>query len=80
MLPNLVLKVTAIQKLTHFDWILSRNKQERIQTTSELKIFSNPNGTARFENLRKQWKGSNRKQSARWQHIFWLKASAFCIW
>ncbi len=29
---------------------------------------------------RNQWKGSNRKQSARWQHISQLKASAFCIW
>ncbi len=28
----------------------------------------------------KQCKGSNRKQSARWQHISWLKASAFFIW
>jgi len=27
-----------------------------------------------------QWKGSNRKQGTRWQHISWLKASAFCIW
>jgi hypothetical protein len=27
-----------------------------------------------------QWKGSNHKQSARWQHISRLKASAFCIW
>jgi len=27
-----------------------------------------------------QWKGSNCKQSARWQHISHLKASAFCIW
>jgi hypothetical protein len=27
-----------------------------------------------------QWKGSNCKQSARWQHASWLKASAFCIW
>ena len=28
----------------------------------------------------KQWKGSNRKQSARWLHVSWLKDSAFCIW
>ena len=27
-----------------------------------------------------QWKGSNRKQSAWWQHVSQLKASAFCIW
>ena len=27
-----------------------------------------------------QWKGSNSKQSARWQHVSRLKASAFCIW
>ena len=27
-----------------------------------------------------QWKGSNHKQSTRWEHISWLKASAFCIW
>ncbi len=27
-----------------------------------------------------EWKGSNRKQSARWQHISRLKANAFCIW
>jgi hypothetical protein len=27
-----------------------------------------------------EWKGSNRKQSARWQHVSWLKASAFYIW
>jgi hypothetical protein len=27
-----------------------------------------------------QWKGNNHKQSARWQHISRLKASAFCIW
>jgi hypothetical protein len=27
-----------------------------------------------------QWKGSNHKQSARWQHLSRLKASAFCIW
>ncbi len=27
-----------------------------------------------------QYKGSNRKQSARWQHVSRLKASAFCIW
>ncbi len=27
-----------------------------------------------------QWKGSNRKQIARWQHVSRLKASAFCIW
>jgi hypothetical protein len=26
-----------------------------------------------------QWKGSNRKQSARWQHVSQLKASAFCV-
>ncbi len=24
-----------------------------------------------------QWKGINRKQSTRWQHLSWLKASAF---
>jgi hypothetical protein len=29
---------------------------------------------------RNQWKGSNHKQSARWQHVSQLKASAFCIW
>ncbi len=27
-----------------------------------------------------KWKGSNRKQSTRWQHLYRLKASAFCIW
>jgi hypothetical protein len=27
-----------------------------------------------------QWKGSNRKQSARWQQVYRLKATAFCIW
>jgi hypothetical protein len=27
-----------------------------------------------------QWKGSKRKQSARWQHVSRLKESAFCIW
>jgi len=27
-----------------------------------------------------QWKGSDCKQSARWQHVSRLKASAFCIW
>jgi hypothetical protein len=27
-----------------------------------------------------QWKGSNQKQSASWQHVSRLKASAFCIW
>jgi hypothetical protein len=27
-----------------------------------------------------QSKGSNRKQSARWQHLSRLKAGAFCIW
>ncbi len=27
-----------------------------------------------------QWKGSNCKQSARWQHVSRLKASALCIW
>jgi len=27
-----------------------------------------------------EWKESIRKQSARWQHISWLKAGAFCIW
>jgi hypothetical protein len=27
-----------------------------------------------------QWKGSNRKQSTRWQHVSQLKAIAFCIW
>jgi hypothetical protein len=27
-----------------------------------------------------QWKGSNCKQSARWQHVSQLKASAFGIW
>jgi hypothetical protein len=27
-----------------------------------------------------QWKIINCKQSARWQHISWLKASAFCSW
>ena len=25
----------------------------------------------------KQWKGINRTQSTRWQHLSWLKASAF---
>jgi hypothetical protein len=24
-----------------------------------------------------EWKGINRKQSTRWQHLSWLKASAF---
>ncbi len=28
----------------------------------------------------RQWEGSNRKQSARQQHVSQLKASAFCIW
>ncbi len=28
----------------------------------------------------KEWKGSNHEQSARWQHVSRLKASAFCIW
>jgi len=27
-----------------------------------------------------EWKGSNCKQSTRWQHVSQLKASAFCIW
>ncbi len=27
-----------------------------------------------------QWKGNNRKQSARCQHVSQLKASAFFIW
>jgi hypothetical protein len=27
-----------------------------------------------------KWKGSNRKQSARWQHVSHLKASGFFIW
>jgi len=27
-----------------------------------------------------QWKGSNCKQSARWQHVSQLKARGFCIW
>jgi hypothetical protein len=27
-----------------------------------------------------EWKGSNRKQSARWQDVSWLKASAFYVW
>jgi hypothetical protein len=36
-------------------------------------------GLVKFEKKFK-WKGSNCKQSARWQHISWLKASAFCIW
>ncbi len=27
-----------------------------------------------------QWKGSNHKQSARWQHVSWLRAGAFYIW
>ncbi len=26
-----------------------------------------------------QWKGSNCKQSTRWQHISQLKANAFCV-
>jgi hypothetical protein len=25
----------------------------------------------------KEWKGINRKQNTRWQHLSWLKASAF---
>jgi hypothetical protein len=32
-----------------------------------------------FEKPLEQWKGSNRKQSAIWQPLSWLKASAFCI-
>jgi hypothetical protein len=35
--------------------------------------------TVHLEN-RKQWKGSNRKQSARWQYVSRLKASAFYRW
>jgi hypothetical protein len=27
----------------------------------------------------KQWKGSDYKQSARWQHVSQLKAGAFCF-
>ncbi len=34
------------------------------------------NGTAHFVK-HKQWKGINRKQSTRWQHLSQLKASAF---
>ncbi len=30
--------------------------------------------------FRIQWKGSNHKQSARWQHVSRLKASALYIW
>jgi len=29
---------------------------------------------------RPKWKGSNHKQSTRWQHVSRLKASAFCTW
>jgi hypothetical protein len=32
-----------------------------------------------FLSLSNQWEGSNRKQSARWQHVSRLKACAFCI-
>ncbi len=31
------------------------------------------------KNRRAEWKGSNRKQSARWQHISRLKAITFCV-
>jgi hypothetical protein len=34
------------------------------------------NGTPQFKKC-KQWKGINRKQSTRWQHLSQLKASAF---
>jgi hypothetical protein len=33
-----------------------------------------------FTQVECQWKGSNCKQSARWQHVSQLKANAFCIW
>ncbi len=32
-----------------------------------------------IQNKPYQWKGSNRKQSTRWQHVSQLKASAFFI-
>jgi hypothetical protein len=32
------------------------------------------------QELNCQWKRISRKQSARWQHVSRLKASAFCIW
>ncbi len=33
-----------------------------------------------FSKCSVQWEGSNLKQSARWQHVSQLKASALCIW
>jgi hypothetical protein len=30
-----------------------------------------------YESYLVQWKGINHKQSTRWQHLSWLKASAF---
>ncbi len=68
----------------HLTWILLYLKTKRRQSYIEKnkKVFF----IRYYENLLSPfyvstlWKGINCKQSARWQHVSWLKASAFCIW
>jgi len=53
-------------------------QNEKLKKAAATNEMTNGNTHARQKLA--QWKGSNSKQSTRWQHVSPLKVSAFCIW
>ena len=68
--------ITKINKYNNFNehWSFFKNRFKVGLVAPQL-AFAEKNSDTIW-----QWKGINHKQSTRWQHLSWLKASALCIW
>jgi hypothetical protein len=62
----------------HMFIVQATEQIEKLKIAAAMNEMTNRNTHARQKLA--QWKGSNSKQSTRWQHISQLKVSAFCIW
>jgi hypothetical protein len=62
----------------HMFIVQATEQNEKLKKAAAVNEMANGNTHARQKLA--QWKGSNSKQSTRWQHVSQLKVSAFCIW
>ena len=73
----------SLSQFVHFSTLLNEFDEKNLFEFFKFKItfrrkFSKLTHSVIFWHLfHSQWKGINRKQSTRWQHLSWLKASVF---
>jgi hypothetical protein len=69
---TVILFIDNLQNYFIQDCIVLPDDEKSLRMLSNLSIQEHSNVI--------EWKGSNRKQSDRWQHVSRLKASALCIY